>query len=502
MEFLKALAGVAPRGPAASKSGAVYAFENGRASVTGAPKRAAGDAGSSAPKRSAVDHAVSVICSRDSSDADLRVAQGALVPFERASRAAGLQNATLHAREGGQLAALLGRTLAVPLHQPGDAPSVYADAYAQGSGVYNEPMRNGFLAAGARRCVLGLVKWIDDHAESLDDCTLFRGVGLWSNIALDGELADPAFMSKSTSIERARSFMKGSHKCLLILHYPGRSRQLMFNALETEVLTYPGERFAVVDVGLLSEAYSDAIYRVQYAVYAGNLYGTPLSPDALDARMRGDAGLDAVIARLHRGNGPLADTPDPACDDLYVATGDSITFLWFSPDRPEKTAVPFVLHIPLTHDTTGARVGTATFTAPLSADELYGTRYEHYLMTGFCNELFCLRGFGRVLRAINHAYEGLGPAYTAKDYNDYLPFDENVTFNRFLEDSAVPTGVHYKFQDAAGLLVSRPLTMRTTDRLEFARVVLLQGARVSLDGVPIERELLYRRPSVVHASEQ
>jgi hypothetical protein len=117
-----------------------------------------------------------------------------------------------------------------------------------------------------------------EKSKILPPLLLYRGVHLWNkNIYEVGStFVDKGYSSKSLSVDIASSFSDSC--CILLMGYLKPSKHIYIESLskygiEEEVLTYPGERFEVMDKG--SIVFKDGtVKNYYYCRYVDNVYTT------------------------------------------------------------------------------------------------------------------------------------------------------------------------------------------------------------------------------------
>jgi len=87
----------------------------------------------------------------------------------------------------------------------------------------------------------------------IDPFIAYRGVKPWKDFSIGDRLSDPGFMSKSWSLDEAVRFT-GRTCCIFICWYPIKTQQLFMESIslhegEHELISFPSERWEVVDVG-------------------------------------------------------------------------------------------------------------------------------------------------------------------------------------------------------------------------------------------------------------
>jgi hypothetical protein len=157
-----------------------------------------------------------------------------------------------------------------------DEQPPYVTLYVRGSSIYNKSLRHGYVSEITADHVCNLVEALNTKGMVVEPTYYWRGMSQWQDLEVGSEICDPAFMSKSTNIDNAYGFaerQEGASGVLCLVCYPKYSVQMFFNAKELEVLSYPGERFKVVDIGTIRMIGVPQMHLLVYLEYVGNMYG-------------------------------------------------------------------------------------------------------------------------------------------------------------------------------------------------------------------------------------
>jgi len=174
--------------------------------------------------------------------------------------------------------------------------------------IVNDSLRRGGPMEGkGLNTALNLVQALSYMPDSRKSITLFRGVAETEEYSLSGIKVgdvkfDKGFSSKTHNMATAANFTDGKC-CMFMLRYrPGhkflafhpqavRNPERMLTALEEyEIMTYPGEKFRVVDIFPLSFSYgepdfgTETVYRNLKVIvmdYVGNYYQEERSAEPL-----------------------------------------------------------------------------------------------------------------------------------------------------------------------------------------------------------------------------
>lgn len=114
--------------------------------------------------------------------------------------------------------------------------------------IINENLRNGKISPNIEKILVDVEDDISNGPE-YEDIVLYRGIkDVILDLKVGDRITDKAFMSKTIDPDIAKGFsLEGT---FLILHYPGRTRQIYLNDIsvvedEKEMLTFSGESFIV-----------------------------------------------------------------------------------------------------------------------------------------------------------------------------------------------------------------------------------------------------------------
>lgn len=169
-----------------------------------------------------------------------------------------------------------------------DAYHKIVDEYILSSDFINFSLRIKRISALAGYKIANLIKLIKTRGKVYQKCTLFRGIKPQSKLSIGDIIEDPGFSSKTTNVVSSLFFAEYSC-CVLLIHYPNQSTQLdacfkdTDDNLQYEKLTFPGEKFKILDKGEM--IWKTRIITTYYAEYVGNLYTRPIQIDrSIDSR--------------------------------------------------------------------------------------------------------------------------------------------------------------------------------------------------------------------------
>jgi hypothetical protein len=467
MDVLRALAGVSVSPPQVARAEAprkkAYAYETLDGShpagvIAGPAGKRPRDEGNEESKRLRPETAT-VITSRESSLSELLQASKSLRKI-RVGRVA------FSVLEGGALEDYLDKSRAKGAtklaHEIKCGESEYADHYVDGSGIFNTTIRDGFVSETSHGLISGLLEFIEKHSDVYEGAVLWRGVDLWSDIAIGDTICDAAFMSKSTDLAQAMEFAVGDHPGLLVLSYPGKSSHLMFNENETEVITYPGEKFRVDDAGI-AEAGTAGFWpiRVLFATYVGNMYGeSPPLAKSISSAIPFNPAIDAAWEEITAYDAIGLDPPDKDFDGIFLSYGKegSPVYLWTNEYRGNSE---------LTQSLLVRYGGPIVLMDNYQTNETFRTRFHRAFLAGLVHELVLHRGF-----------EGVALAHSKTQHGK-------------------PTGVEYTVADShSGIEITHRLEREPHSESQMAEAVRNSKIRFSLNGVNIERVVVFRKASL------
>lgn len=187
----------------------------------------------------------------------------------------------------------------------------YLEEYQRNSQPFNSPLRNDFVGKLSKIGIDSIINSIQDEGYEFINSVFLRGVGSdeISNLSIGDIISDQGFMSKTTDFNIAKYFTDhygglGRRKfsktrincCYYLIFYPGHSVHFSFvnytHLNQKEFISFPGERFKVVDVGYLDTLTS--IYFLEWIGYIPQFTINPIVDEAIDIiennpRQEGDA---------------------------------------------------------------------------------------------------------------------------------------------------------------------------------------------------------------------
>ena len=437
----------------------------------------------------------------------------------------GRPDSRLYMRTGSPLWRILSssrglRNSGLPVHDvAGVRETMDLELYAQGSGVYNNTLRLGFFSDSSKARIVGMIGNIAQDGVVRPRSLFFRGVSHVGKVQIGDIVRDPGFMSKTTSIQDTKFFfLQGrTTPTVFVLHYPNDSVQLMFNAEEKEVVSFPGETFVLTDIGVMTMASPQTRHDVHGNItvkhgdllgvkmcmltFVENLYVDRSMPfiatanarmdyaRAIAANIKVNPDIDAfdrdVVKPLCEDFGRVDHDPDVDKQDTILTLGDTVELTCFYGRPVGYLSFAALLQ---THLQPSVAVNLRHFVRDdTRLNGVYNLEYE--FQAGRVERMVVLRNFDCVLAAYYKAFVRTTPKYLTTEAAEViretklngkhttetlLVARSKVELAYIKEEQAVlkrggtlAAIVKYTATESGGRLVERVVTINVATRAQF-----------------------------------